>query len=365
MRRLAFYLIVALLLACSKQSPTTGPNNNNKGPRKLSEEYKLADKFSVGSNVVVRALSMDQQGQLWVGTSVGAMLIRLEDQEVINRYTRKNGLANEYIFAAMVDAQQNVWLGSNGGGASRLDSASKWQTYFPMHGLADYWVYCFAQRKNGEVWIGTWNGISVLREGKFSNYLKELVNEWVYGMAVDSKDRVWIGTEGGVNMFDGEQWHVWTHKEGIGVKNKNNLPASDNTGLGTRDRHNLSTMLDGKSTYNPNYIFSVLVDKQDKVWVGTWGGGVSVFGGKSWHNYSDKQGLFGSIVYSLAYEKKNNRIWAGTNKGLYFLKENKWHNVLQEKHIYAVSVDNNKGEVWAGGLETVYRFAKTPNKGGK
>ena len=74
------------------------------------------------------------------------------------------------------------------------------------------------------------------RTGKFSTYVKELVNEWVYGIAVDAQDRVWFGTEGGVSMYDGRRWVSWTHKDGLGAPNSDNLPFSTNTGLGTRSR---------------------------------------------------------------------------------------------------------------------------------
>ena len=43
---------------------------------------------------------------------------------------------------------------------------------------------------------------------------------------VDALDRVWFGTEGGVSMYDGKRWVSWTHKDGLGAANSDNLPAS-------------------------------------------------------------------------------------------------------------------------------------------
>ena len=34
-----------------------------------------------------------------------------------------------------------------------------------MHGLADYWIYSFANDKKGDLWIGTWAGLSLVRRG--------------------------------------------------------------------------------------------------------------------------------------------------------------------------------------------------------
>ena len=64
-------------------------------------------------------------------------------------------------------------------------------------------------------------------------------------------------------------------------------------------RHDLTTRSRG-STYNPNYVFSIHVAPDDSVWAGTWGGGVSRFDGKGWHNLTSKEGLVGNIVYSIA-----------------------------------------------------------------
>jgi ligand-binding sensor domain-containing protein len=235
---------------------------------------------------------------------------------------------------------------------SRFDGAN-WKTYFPMHGLADYWVYSFTEQRSGTMWIGTWAGLSALdpATGTFKTYLKELVNEWVYGLGVDSQDRVWIGTEGGINMFDGQQWKVWTHADGLGAPNADNLPVSPNTGLGTRSRHDLSVMLEGKPTYNPNYVFNLIVAPGDIVWAGTWGGGVARFDGNAWTNFTTKDGLGGDIVYSIAREG-NGALWFGTSGGLTRYDGKSWLTLrksdgLLDNNVYAIAV-TPAGEIWVG-----------------
>ncbi|MDX1810742.1 MAG: two-component regulator propeller domain-containing protein [Gammaproteobacteria bacterium] len=238
-----------------------------------------------------------------------------------------------------------------------------WRTYFPMHGLADYWVYSFVEQPGEGMWIGTWAGLSRLdyKTGEFKNYLKELVNEWVYGLAIDGKNRLWVGTEGGVNMFDGKQWAVWTHKDGLGAANSKNLAFSTNTGLGTRSRHDLSVLALGKETYNPNYVFCIQIDGGDKVWAGTWGGGASYFDGKSWKNYTTDDGLSGNIVYSMFIS--GDLHWFGTNHGLSAFDGDNWVSLtradgLLDSHVYAV-VQDSKGRVWAGTRNGVALIEKT------
>ncbi|MDH5324614.1 MAG: regulator [Gammaproteobacteria bacterium] len=370
-QQLTFISVVIAVTACSdsKQNQDTGQTDQNatvsqavqapeQAPQLVSKPvavggFKVVESFNVGENVYVRSMAIDsKKSALWVGTSLGVLEVDLKSRNMLGTYTRTHGLANEYVFGMMVDSQGKKWFGTNGGGITTKKDQI-WKTYFPMHGLADYWVYSFAEQKNGDIWVGTWAGLSQFnpKSGKFHTYLTELVNEWVYGLDVDSKDRVWIGTEGGINRFDGKTWAVWTHKDGLGAANKDNLPLSDNTGLGTRARHDLNVTAQGMPTYNPNYVFSLAVAKNDVVWAGTWGGGVSRFDGKQWQNFTKEQGVAGNIIYSVA-EGNGGDMWFGTNEGLSRYDGKNWYNFtrkegLLDNNIYAIAVTGNN-EVWVG-----------------
>jgi len=327
-----------------------------------ADALKVVDTFDVGNNVYVRALTVEKPANvMWVGTSVGVMEIDLKTRQPKNTFTRQHGLANEYVFAVGVDSQGYKWFGTNAGGASRYKDGN-WKTYFPLHGLADYWIYAFANDKQDNLWIGTWAGANHfdVKTGKFTTYVKELINEWVYGLTVDATGRVWFGTEGGVSMYDGKKWRSWTHKDGLGGENTEKLEASPNTGLGTRSRHDLTTMVQGLDTYNPNYVFSILAAPDGQVWAGTWGGGVGRFDGKKWHNLTTQDGLAGNIVYAMARDDQG-VFWFGTDRGLSRYDGKTWKNFgkeqgLLDSHVYAVAVAPN-GDVWAGTKRGVVRIA--------
>lgn len=345
--------IPLLLVACSSDENDSATTTVKKTSKPAALSYRVTETFNVGNNVFVRSLAFDKKAQsLWVGTSVGALEVNTLTGNVVNTYTRDNGLANEYVFASYSANNGDTWLGTNGGGVSRLTQSNQWQTYFPMHGLADYWVYSFAEQPDKAMWIGTWAGLSKLdyATGEFATYLKELVNEWVYGLAIDQQGDLWIGTEGGVNRFDGTKWDTWTHDDGLGAPNTANLEFSPNTGLGTRSRHDLSITLNGKETYNPNYVFCIAVASDNSVWAGTWGGGVSFFDGKQWQNLTVDDGLAGNIVYSIVID--NDQFWFGTNNGLSIYQNGEWVNLnksqgLLDSHVYALAIDDQQ-RIWAG-----------------
>jgi ligand-binding sensor domain-containing protein len=324
---------------------------------------KVQETFDVGANLYVRALKVEEKsGTLWVGTSAGVNEVDLASGKLRNSFSRKDGLANEYVFSIGIDQEGYKWFGTNAGGASRYRDG-KWKTYFPMHGLADYWVYAFATQNDNLVWIGTWAGANSfdLKTGAFKTYVKELINEWVYGIAVDAENRVWFGTEGGVTLYDGKTWKSWSHADGLGAANVDNLPASTNTGLGTRSRHDLNTLLAGNPTYNPSYVFSILCAKDGSTWAGTWGGGVGRFDGQKWTNFSTTDGLAGNIVYSIAQDGEG-VLWFGTDRGLSRYDGKTWRNFtraegLLDNNVYAIAVAQG-GNIWVGTRRGVARIGQ-------
>ncbi len=325
--------------------------------------HQVLDAFQVGENVYVRSLAVENDAnKLWVGTSLGVHEVDLANNAVVNTFTRDHGLANEYVFAIGIDSDGYKWFGTNAGGMSRYKEG-EWKTYFPLHGLADYWIYAFANHPDGALWVGTWAGANRLdrKTDQMDTYVKELVNEWVYGLDVDKRGRVWFGTEGGVSMYDGKVWKSWTHDDGIGAPNKDALAFSTNTGLGTRDRHDLGVLNGGQATYNPNYVFSLMVDSDEQVVVGTWGGGVSIFDGSSWRSLTSADGLAGDIVYSVL-QGDDGVYWFGTNGGVSRYDGKSWQNYntqhgLPGNDVYALAEAPN-GDVWAGTRGGVARIGQ-------
>lgn len=354
---LAAALLAAALAACSKG----GQDQPASAGQPAAPQARILETFDVGKDVYVRALEVDPAaGALWVGTSLGVHEIDLETRVVKMTLTRDDGLANEYVFAILVDSNGYKWFGTNGGGVSRYRDG-EWKTWFPMHGLADYWVYALEEGPGKEIWIGTWAGANRLfpEDGKFETYFDELVNEWVYGIGIDSRRRTWFATENGVSMFDGERWSEWSHENGLGAPNLDNLPLSNNTGLGTRTRHDLSVLVDGKPSYNPNYVFCIHVGKDGSVWAGTWGGGASRFDGERWSNLTAADGLAGNIVFAIIEDARGN-LWFGTDQGLSRYDGKDWQTFrraegMTGEAVYALAATAS-GEVWAGTRGGVVRI---------
>ena len=367
---LVLCLLLLSLSACSEESTKTEQAASTAQNPEIvvsTESGKdqipqIIESFEVGPSVYVRSLAVESAtNRLWVGTSLGVIEIDLNNNNLVNTFTRDHGLANEYVFGIGIDEDGYKWFGTNAGGMSRYKDGD-WKTYFPMHGLADYWIYSFGNDHDGGLWIGTWAGANYLNRhtNEFKTYVKELINEWVYGISVDSKGTVWFGTEGGVSRFDGDNWTSWSHKDGLGGENSDALPFSRNTGLETRSRHDLGILASGKPTYNPNYVFSIFADHEDSIWAGTWGGGVTRYKSGEWTNMMEKDGLAGNIVYSIT-QGQDGSYWFGTNKGLSRYDGHSWnnwnvHNGLLGNDVYTIAIAPN-GDIWVGTRGGVTRMA--------
>ena len=78
------------------------------------------------------------------------MEIDLKSSSRANTLTRQQGLANEYVLPSAA-------IGGYSGLAPMpglREQGRQVDDLFPMHGLADYWIYP-SERQGRDIWIGT------------------------------------------------------------------------------------------------------------------------------------------------------------------------------------------------------------------
>ena len=163
-----------------------------------------------------------------------------------------------------------------------------------------------------------------------------------------------LGALGGLGLVERN------HDDGVGAPNDLALPISQNTGLGTRTRHDLSVLTGGQETYNPNYVFATWADPEDVIWVGTWGGGASRYENGTWRNLTMKDGLAGNIVYAIAQDATG-AYWFGTNRGVSRYDGTAFTTFdaatgLPGNDVYAIAV-TPANDVWVGTRDGVVRLS--------
>src|SRR5690606_30405499 len=109
-----------------------------------------------------------------------------------------------------------------------------------------------------------------------------------------------------------------------------------------------------------NYITTIHEDKKGNIWVGTYGGGLSLLNPKTGRfiSYSEKDGLANDVVQKIVEDKKG-KIWLSTNIGIssfdpvsHVFKNYTHHNGLQNSpFVLGAGICLPNGAVFFGGQE--------------
>lgn len=339
--------------------------------------------FRVGNRNVKGMVAV--KDAVWVGTSGGAIRYDLKADDY-KLYDVNNGslLSNGVFHVSKV--REDIVVGTYGGGMSIFNTKEqKWKNYNIPDGLADQFVYDIDEDPQGNYWIATWSGVNFVPKGNLSdkkgwktytvkNTNGGLPNDWVYGVEVGLNGNVWFATEGGLALIDSNgKWTNWQHKDGLGApyeKIKDDITFKNDPAAASKHHAQQKTEQglgqDIQVGFNPNYIVSMVVDKDGSVWCGTWGGGLSHFDGKKWTTYSTKEGLAGNHVFMLNMGR-DGKLWIGTNKGLSRFKEGGpgFVNYTKAQGLYADNVfsmaEADDGSLWVGSYGGVARI-KNYNK---
>ncbi|MEW6313374.1 MAG: two-component regulator propeller domain-containing protein [Pseudomonadota bacterium] len=322
--------------------------------------------FRVG-NRNVKSILLDQ-GVVWIGTS-GGVVRYVPQKDEYKIFDNKSGLiSNGVFYVGKLD--NKITLGTYGGGMAQLEdyAAGKWKIYNIPEGLADAFVYGVLRVANDDIWIATWSGANRIRGGnlddpsKWDTFTVEntnngLPNDWVYGLAEGKNGEVWLATEGGLARFKDGKWQNWNHEKGLGApyeKVKKDLAfKTDPAQFSSHHAKQKQEMgLQGVTgAYNPNYIISMVVDKDGVVWCGTWGGGLSRFDGSKWKTYTKSDGLPGNQVFMLHIDLKG-KLWVGTDDGLAEFKNGKFISYNQEDGLFSNAIfsmaSDPDGSYWVG-----------------
>jgi ligand-binding sensor domain-containing protein/serine phosphatase RsbU (regulator of sigma subunit) len=370
----------------------------------------------------------DSHGYLWLGTAVGVSHF---DGLRFKNYTYENGLANDAVQRIIEDKWGNIWFGHKGGAISRFKNDSI-QFFRPDSISAD--ITSLTIDSQGNIWIGSF-GMGVIQitnpnaelmsELKFVKYsgTKYNISKVVFSIAeIEDGTILFISSEG-LRYFDKKNNTFKEYKkEGLPEfyqftcffeDNSGNLWfGTDIGGLFKLSKNGQVVSFNMKNGLVGNFISSISQDKNNNIWVGTWGNGIStisngkilnldksnglpdlkircikpdlegnvligtnenglcIFKSRRFINYSERDGIKGLQVNTLLKDSEN-RLWFGTDYGIsvfersgiflinpiYFNQEN---GKLSENKIKFLKQDKT-GNVWVATDHSVMCWVKATN----
>jgi signal transduction histidine kinase len=146
----------------------------------------------------VLAIYQDRGGRLWFGTQRGLVCW---DEREWKTYTTRDGLSSDVVRAITDDADGGVWVGTVGGGLNRLGS-DKIETFRKSQdGLPSDDISSLHTDADGVLWIGTFgSGLARFHKGKWTRYTTRdgLCSNGIGYMIEDGEGFLWIGSNTGL-----------------------------------------------------------------------------------------------------------------------------------------------------------------------
>ncbi|MCP5053180.1 MAG: hypothetical protein GY940_38805, partial [bacterium] len=191
-------LLLLILLALS--SPAVALDPGKKITQYVHEVWGVRQGLPQST---VEAITQTRDGYIWVGTEEG--LARFDGMR-FDIYDRRKvpQLRSNYITTLYEDQSGNLWIGTLGGGLTRMKDG-KYTTYSTREGLAHDVVWAIHEDPLGRLWIGTeGGGLNRMKDGKFARYttIDGLANDKVWVFHEDRSGILWIGTGGGLSSLD-------------------------------------------------------------------------------------------------------------------------------------------------------------------
>lgn len=214
-------------------------------------------------------------------------------------------------------------------GILNAPSAQLFTNYTNVDGLIDNSVNCISIDANNNVWLGTQNGVSKFDGSSWTNYNASMdtgfIDNSINAICATSNGFVWIGTDFGASVFDGTSWTSFTTSNGLGDNRINHIAEKSDGTIWFGDYDGLTilnpsptyswtsyTMNDGLPFGGINY---TAFDSNGDAWLGSGLGGLIKFDGSAFEIFNQNNGIINNKVRSVLIDGQDNK-WVGTAEGL-------------------------------------------------
>lgn len=262
----------------------------------------------------IQTMYLAANNVLWIGTGDDLKLFNPDSRKFMALpaiLAKNNALRHSGIRCIKQDKKGTLWIGTENSGLFNYDPLKntcvnyRQQSGNPNSILSDI-VRDVLVVDADEIWIGTREGLSILKSGRISNYTYDkynpeaLTHNSIRHFMKDRAGNIWIGTyAGGEDIFYAES--------------KNFI--------------NISEQIGHKPGMSHRVVSAIIKNADGSLWVGTEGGGLNYVNTQNnvykYYNIPDEQNLSGSnIIKSLSKDASGN-LWVGTYDGLYYFDVNK------------------------------------------
>ncbi|MGL5787730.1 MAG: two-component regulator propeller domain-containing protein [Bacteroidales bacterium] len=318
----------------------------------LLKSFAFHEKFNSAtkSERIVRSLSFDKLGNLWIGTE-GNGLVRLNmksDSQMVFRNDKNNpnSICGNFITSIFEDQFGVVWIGTTEGLSRFIKEKTEFENFSELSNIT---VNSITENKSGALLIGTEDGFAIYNRSGSDGFswfrendqlTNSLLSNIVTSVYCDHSGAAWVGTSRGISLLmPGAVFQ--NHKQGV------------------TDSDLTSNLL----------IFAVPDTARKKIWFGSKNGAIDI--------YDVKTGKFKKLSLDAVSKTdskyknlhtgamlRNGDLLIGTDAGLIRVpkgEETPVSETLKDKgkelkEIYSIFEDKS-GNIWLGVLDRgLYRY---------
>ncbi len=307
--------------------------------------YKLNDVVGATASLT------DREGNFWLATTTGLRRLR---RTLITMLTVKDGLNSNEVYPLLQTANGDIFIGTVQGvnryASGKITNAGlKYSNNTPLY-MRGLW-----EDERARVWLG-FQG-----EGGFGRFEapstvkrlgKNILPNGATDFTSDQTGSIWIATEEGLFKYkDDQELAHYTTKEGlphtavitIHIDRHGNLWAGTYDGLAQfKDRGFISY---NAETGSPKgFVRAIYEDADGVLWIGTYGDGLVRYKGGRFFNYRVEHGLFNNGVFAILEDKRGN-FWMSSNRGLHRVSKQELNDFADGRipKLNSVSYDEKDG----------------------
>ena len=318
----------------------------------VNHRHDSEDSYSLTNNSI-HSIYQDRSGRVWAGTFNQGVCFwdkyAVRFQTIRQKSTANSLSSNAVSSFALSDNPNLVWIGTDGGGLNLWNREKNVFEVFKSGKTAGFTsnaVLTVYNDNRGHIWGGTWGGGLICyneRTKQFSSY-QELNTQierpiHVFQFLADEKGNLWLATfDRGLCYYDLEKNEIKSYLQSgedqmvsylstcLTINNNKEIWVGTIAGLhrftpkedGTYAIKVYSQSADLGQQLPNDYIQTVFIDKQNRLWVGTGGGGLCLYHPEndSFEVFNKNHELPSNEIFSIE-QSEEGLLWVSSSKGLF------------------------------------------------
>jgi diguanylate cyclase (GGDEF)-like protein len=280
----------------------------------------------ITENVTIEDMLLESNDRIILGTQGDGLFCFCSGK--LEQFSTKNGLVNNRVASLFLDRENSLWIGTNLG-VTRLHRGNITK-FTKSNGLSDDYVRAVVNdAKTGVTWVATSNGLNRIENNIVSHFGQEqgLPSNSIYSLLLKNGNELWVGTDKqGIGVLRNNHFEMIDEGEGLSVLQVRALVSDGNrvwAGLSGRTGGGVAVIESGrvKEFFAKSLtIRTLFLDSKSRLWIGATTG-IYIYQHDQLQRLQ-QPGL--NLQYAFGfYEDERGVVWVAADNGLYRIADGK------------------------------------------